>query len=198
MSDQVNELFAALSKFQGELGNVSKNKKATVNKQGASYGYADIGACIDAAKPHLVSNGLAVSQMIGMNEVGKQTLITILTHCSGQYMMSEFVMVEASLMGGAGNNPAQVLGSSITYQRRYAYAAIIGLAQEDNDAHGVAGKPKSNDDQLAWYNGFDNDKQGMIEFLAGGGTHQQIFDNLANQGLKLSKEVREKINNLTV
>lgn len=192
MSDQVNELFAALSKFQGELENAPKDKS------GHGYKYADLAMCINTSKPVLAANGLAVSQMLGMNEDGKQTLITILTHSSGQYMSSEFVMVDANLMGGAGKNPAQVLGSAITYQRRYAYAAIIGLAQEDDDAHGVSGKSKSNNDQLTWYNGFDNDKQGMIEFLAGGGTHQQIFDNLASQGFKISKEVREKINSLNV
>jgi len=190
MSDQVNELFAALSQFQGELENAPKDKP------GHGYKYADLAMCINTAKPVLAANGLAVSQMIGMNEHGKQTLITILTHSSGQYITSEFVMVDANLMGGAGKNPAQVLGSAITYQRRYAYAAIIGLAQEDDDAQGVSGKPKKQDEQLNWYNGFDADREGMIAFLKDGGTHQGIFDNLANQGFKLSKETREKINSL--
>ena len=128
LSDQTNELFAALSKFQGELDNASKSK------QGHGYKYADLAECINIAKAPLASAGLAVSQMLGQSESGKQTLITILTHASGQYMMSEFDLVDAKLMGGAGNNPAQVLGSAITYQRRYAYTAIVGMAQQDDDA----------------------------------------------------------------
>lgn len=128
LSDQTNELFAALSKFQGELDNASKSK------QGHGYKYADLAECINIAKAPLASSGLAVSQMLGQSELGKQTLITILTHASGQYMMSEFDLVDATLMGGAGKNPAQVLGSAITYQRRYAYTAIIGMAQQDDDA----------------------------------------------------------------
>ena len=128
LSDQTNELFAALSKFQGELDNASKSK------QGHGYKYADLAECINIAKAPLAATGLAVSQMIGQSESGKQTLITILTHSSGQYMMSEFDLVDAALMGGAGKNPAQVLGSAITYQRRYAYTAIIGMAQQDDDA----------------------------------------------------------------
>ena len=40
----------------------------------------------------------------------------------------------AKLAGGGSNNPAQVMGASITYMRRYQYAAIIGLAQDDTDA----------------------------------------------------------------
>lgn len=150
LSDKTDELFKAFSKFQGELENASKDK------QGHGYKYADLAECINTAKPHLKNNGLAVSQMLGMSESGAQTLITMLTHESGQYMSSEFVMVDAKLMGGAGNNPAQVLGSAITYQRRYAYAAIIGLAQEDDDAAQVKGKKqeqkqatKLNADQIA-------------------------------------------------
>lgn len=128
LSEQTNELFAALSKFQGELDNANKSK------QGHGYKYADLAECINIAKAPLATTGLAVSQMLGQSESGKQTLITILTHSSGQYMMSEFDLVDATLMGGAGKNPAQVLGSAITYQRRYAYTAIIGMAQQDDDA----------------------------------------------------------------
>ena len=128
LSEQTNELFAALSKFQGELDNASKSK------QGHGYKYADLAECINIAKAPLAATGLAVSQMLGQSDSGKQTLITILTHSSGQYMMSEFDLVDATLMGGAGKNPAQVLGSAITYQRRYAYTAIIGMAQQDDDA----------------------------------------------------------------
>lgn len=189
ISDERSNLFAALSKFQGELENAPKGKS------GHGYKYADLAACINTAKPHLAKNGLAVSQMIGMNEAGKQTMKTILTHSSGEYMMSEFVMVDAALMGGAGKNPAQVLGSAITYQRRYAYAAIIGLAQEDDDAQGVTGANKG-ENTLNWYNDFEKDKQTMIDYLNNGGTVKGIYDNLANQNLKLSKETREKIEKL--
>lgn len=134
MSESTNELFAAFSEFQGVLDNASKGK------QGHGYKYADLAECINTAKPFLAKYGLAVTQMIGSTESGKQTLITMLTHKSGQYISSEFVMVEAVLAGGSGKNPAQTLGSAITYQRRYSYAAIIGLAQEDNDAEGLVRK----------------------------------------------------------
>ncbi len=126
-SEQVGELFAALSKFQGELDNASKSSA------GHGYRYADLAECINVAKAPLAANGLSVVQMIGQSGE-HQTLITMLCHASGQYLQSEFVLVNATLMGGAGKNPAQVLGSAITYQRRYAYTAILGMAQEDDDA----------------------------------------------------------------
>ena len=134
LSNETAELFKAFSDFQGELDNASKAK------QGHGYSYADLAECINTAKPFLAKHGLAVAQMLGMGSNGKQTLITLLTHSSGQYMSSEFEMVEAVLAGGSGKNPAQTLGSAITYQRRYAYAAMIGLAQEDNDAAGLVRK----------------------------------------------------------
>lgn len=130
MSEQTNELFKAFSKFQGELENATKN---AVNP-GVKNKYADLAECINTAKKPLADNGLGVTQMIGTSE-GKQTLITMLTHSSGQFISSEFVMADAVLMGGAGKNPVQALGSAITYQRRYAYAAIIGMAQEDDDGN---------------------------------------------------------------
>ncbi len=126
MSENTNELFTAFSKFQGELDNSSKSK------QGHGYNYSDLATCINTAKPILASNGLSVTQMMGMSE-GSQTIITMLAHSSGQWMRSETIMPNATLQGSAGKNPVQVLGSAITYMRRYCYAAITGMAQEDDD-----------------------------------------------------------------
>ena len=127
MSEQTSDIFTALAKFQGELGNASKSKA------GHGYKYADLAQCINCAKEPLSKNGLSVVQMLGQ-QGDRQTLTTMLTHSSGQWIRSTFTLVDATLMGGAGKNPAQVLGSAITYQRRYAYAAILGMAQEDDDA----------------------------------------------------------------
>jgi len=129
-SEQLNELFTALSKFQGELGNASKSK------QGHGYKYADLAECINMAKEPLANNGLAVTQLLTQLN-GNRALLTMLTHSSGQYISSAVELEAASLQGGAGKNPVQVLGSAITYHRRYAYAAIIGLAQEDDNAEGI-------------------------------------------------------------
>lgn len=140
MLDKVGpELFSAFANFQGDLSN------ATKSKAGHGYKYADLAQCIDVAKDHLKANGLAVTQFIGQCEHGT-TLTTILTHSSGQYMGDTFLMEKAVLQGGAGKNPAQAMGASITYMRRYAYAAILGMTQEDEDAANVrATKNASNE-----------------------------------------------------
>ncbi len=156
-SEQLDKIFKALSKFQGELENASKN----VQKQGISWKYADLAECINVAKPHLAANELAVTQFMGMYD-GKQSLTTMLTHSSGQYISDEVQLPAAVLHGSSGKNPVQVLGSAITYVRRYNYAAIIGMAQEDDDgcsANGakepVAEQPTKQD--LEWINAVKND-----------------------------------------
>ena len=171
LSDKTDELFKALSKFQGELENATKN---AVNP-GVKNKYADLAECINTAKPVLAGNGLAVIQMIGSNEEAKQTLITMLTHESGQFMSSEFVMADAVLMGGAGKNPVQALGSAITYQRRYAFAAIVGMAQEDDDGNANTrvktqqqAKPQTiNDSQQACLRDLIEDKNYTVDGALG-------------------------------
>ena len=143
-SESVVELFKALSKFQGELENVEKGK------QGHGYKYATLGHCIDAAKAPLAKNGLSIIQLMGNDDKGNNTMQTVLGHASGEYISSMCVMPIAKLQGGGGSNPSQIMGASITYMRRYQYAAIIGLAQDDTD-----GVPKTKDrkptkDELSW------------------------------------------------
>ena len=135
-SENITSLLKALSKFQGELENVEKAKA------GHGYKYATLGNCIDAAKPVLASNGLSVIQLMGSDDKGNNTMETVLGHSSGEYISSSCIMPIAKLAGGGANNPAQVMGASITYMRRYQFAAIIGLAQDDTD-----GVPKAKTDK---------------------------------------------------
>lgn len=141
-SEQLNELFAAFSLFQGELSNASKSKA------GHNYKYADLAACISECKPILSKNGLAVTQLLGGEQDGHQTLTTMLTHSSGQYISQCCVLPKAVLSGGGGKNPVQCLGSSITYMRRYTYAAITGLTQEDEDAKNLVAPPKADSAEM--------------------------------------------------
>ena len=148
-SETLVELFKALSAFQGAIDNVDKNRA------GHGYKYATLGACIEAAKPALTANGLSVMQLIGSNEKGEATMQTILCHSSGEYISATVTMPMAKLAGGGGGNPAQVMGASITYMRRYQYAAILGLAQEDSDA-----KPLTDID-MQWVDLVNNDPAGL-------------------------------------
>lgn len=157
-STELNELFSALSLFQGELENATKE----IDKPGITYKYADLAICLNTAKAPLLKNNLAVTQLLGMSQNGKQTMITMLTHKSGQYISSETELPAAILHGSSGKNPVQVLGSAITYMRRYSFAAIIGMAQEDDDGNSSNNTTTNvkkqtnqatskNDDNKPWY-----------------------------------------------
>lgn len=132
MSAEIDKISSALSKAQGEIDNVIKDKSANQGK----YKYADLAACLSAIKEPFSKNGLAVSQLVSIQD-NKQVLITLLMHDSGQWIKSIFrieSVVVKTKDGGLVNNPLQELGAGLTYVRRYALSAIVGLAQEDNDA----------------------------------------------------------------
>ena len=122
------QFFAAIARMQSQLSMASKSKT------GHGYNYADLAGCIKTAQEPLSANGLAVVQLLKDSANGGTALCTTLVHESGEMISSTFTMAQAVLQGGGGKNPAQVMGSQITYMRRYAYCAIIGLASDDDDA----------------------------------------------------------------
>ena len=127
-SESINELAAALSAAQGELRPAPMNSVNPFLKNR----YADIGAIIEVAKPVLCKHGLAVTQLVTGD--GKYIGVeTILLHSSGQWL-SETVSLFVS--DEKGKSDAQVAGSIITYMRRYALSAVLGMyADEDADGN---------------------------------------------------------------
>jgi hypothetical protein len=125
-SEQINELAKALCAFQAEVETAKKGS------QGYGYKYSDLSQVISTAKPILAKNHLSVSQSLSHTEQGHNTIVTTLLHASGQYMQSECIV--PNLQAGKNMNAAQALGASISYMRRYAYQAILGMTSEDNDA----------------------------------------------------------------
>ena len=143
--DKRAELFSAIAKMQGELTGAFKAKS------GHGYNYADLAQCIKTAQEPLKNNGLAIVQLLTESDSGTH-LETIMTHSDGGFISSSFLMAKAVLAGGGAKNPAQTMGSSITYMRRYAYSAIIGLAQTDDDACDVVAPAKPTPDDMNWIN----------------------------------------------
>lgn len=139
MSDDISKLTMALSKVQGEIADP---KKDTSNPYFKSM-YADLQSVLEAVRPLLCKFELAVTQLTAPVN-GSLSLITMLSHSSGQWLrsMTPLYMKDKS---------SQAMGSSITYARRYALAALVGIFQEDDDGnrstqgsavvHPMAGKP---------------------------------------------------------
>ena len=124
-SSQIDKLATALAKAQAELEGA---KKESVNPFFKS-GYADLHAVIKSAFPHLSKYGLSVSQG---NEIiqGAVCVTTTLLHSSGQWMRSWLKIPVEKLT-------AQQIGTAVTYGRRYSMAAMVGIAQHDDDGQEV-------------------------------------------------------------
>ena len=94
MSAEINEISAALSEFQGGLKQPELSKEVKVKtRTGGEYKfkYADLSTCVKAAAASLKEHGLAVTQLI-LNG----TLVTLLTHKSGQWFRSEVAIGDAA------------------------------------------------------------------------------------------------------
>ncbi len=120
-SEQINELAKALSVAQGQI--VGAEKDAT-NPHFKSQ-YSTLDAIWKACRAPLADNGLGVTQ-IGKITEGGDVLETILMHTSGQWVSGELRIKSTD------PNP-QKLGSYLTYLRRYALSAIVGVAPTDDD-----------------------------------------------------------------
>lgn len=134
-SEQVNELFAALSKAQAEM----TNGRATKQNPYLKNTYASIEDIWNEIREPFASNGLAVTQL--QETVNGHTYVmTILGHSSGQWIKSQTPLI----IPQNGKNPMQDLGSAITYARRYGLAAIVGFSVSDaSDDDGSACQAKT-------------------------------------------------------
>ena len=121
-SAEINELATALALAQGQMGAASKDADNPHFKSR----YADLASIWSACQGPLTSNGLCVVQSPS-SEGSNVTLTTRLLHKSGQYMESTLTS-----SAGRGQGP-QAVGSTITYLRRYALAAMVGVVTDDDD-----------------------------------------------------------------
>ena len=127
---EIGLLVSALIKAQQEFDPVLKSKNNPFFKSK----YADLLAGIEATQPALIANGLVVTQFPVSNTDGVGVL-SILAHTSGQFISQEYVLP-------LGKKDAQTGVAAVTYARRCAYLAIIGVAAEDDDGNTAVGRWK--------------------------------------------------------
>jgi hypothetical protein len=116
-------LAAALAKAQAAFPRVTRDKTVTVTtKTGGSYSfkYAPLDSILEATRGPLAENGLTVVQLIDGHD-----LVTSLLHSSGAYLSGRAALPQSADIQG--------LGSAVTYMRRYAIQAMLGIAAEDDD-----------------------------------------------------------------
>lgn len=117
--------YKALSAAQSEIEGAIKN---STNPHFRSK-YADLGAVWEACRAPLTKHGLSVIQCPSFEpDRGVVVVTTILAH-EGGYETSFPLTMPVSKVD------AQGVGSAISYARRYALMAAVGIAPEDDDGN---------------------------------------------------------------
>lgn len=121
-SESTIEITKALIFFQTNLKPVSKDSTNPFFKSK----YASISAIWECIRKPLGENGLAVSQLPRIQD-NNIVLTTLLLHTSGEWLCSDLLVTPGK------QNDAQSVGSALTYARRYALSAILGICSEEDD-----------------------------------------------------------------
>lgn len=134
-SAEIKDLAAALVKAQAALEGAKKEAKAVITGS-QTRTYADLASVWEAIRKPLTDNDLCVVQFPRTAGNGVEIETTIMHGATGQFMADV-------LWVPCGKNDAQGLGSAITYGRRYALMAVVGVCPVDDDgaaaSQGLAG-----------------------------------------------------------
>ncbi|MGF6313433.1 hypothetical protein ABIB82_007567 [Bradyrhizobium sp. i1.8.4] len=132
-SETIGAIAGALAKAQLELSNPEKALTATIpavfpREEARSFRYASLASGLDLVRKCLGSHEIATVQTTGIDQAtGLVRLTTLLAHSSGEWMSSEWPVCPISEI-----NAPHRMGSALTYARRYALFALVGIAGEDD------------------------------------------------------------------
>ena len=132
MTTEIDQLFAAISKVQGQLAAVQVDRGGQVGNQ--KYNYLTLAGLLEKLNPLLEANRLSFTQLPVTGG-----LINLIGHTSGQWLMCRFD--HQIQEPGTRGNVVQQMGSVITYVRRYCALSIWCVAAEDDDAASTTSQP---------------------------------------------------------
>ena len=152
-SPTIANLAASLVKAQADLTHVGKDKTVKIKTQKGgtiSFKYADLASLIDCVRAAFHPHGLAVFQTTRAVD-GCVVVDTTIMHESGEWISDGGFRIRTN------DGDAKALGSAVTYARRYALAAIAGIAQTDDDGRAASkpaeparpAEPMASDEQVA-------------------------------------------------
>lgn len=117
-SESIKSIATAICEFQRNVAGIKKTETNPFFKSK----YASLGDILDVIRKPLADNGLSFVQF----PRGRFCLETMLMHVSGEWLSETYEMTPTK-------NDPQGAGSVITYQRRYALGAILGLNTDVDD-----------------------------------------------------------------
>jgi len=135
-SNELKNIAKALCDFQRDVETIKKTETNPFFKSK----YASLADILNVIRQPLADNGLSFTQF----PYGEYGLLTILMHVSGEYLAEGYKMEPSK-------HDPQGAGSVITYQRRYALGAILGLNIDvDDDANSASEPEKISIKQLGY------------------------------------------------
>lgn len=183
-SESIKNIALGLLKFHTIIGKIPKDSNNPFYKSS----YAALPDILDKVDPALIESNLVLTQW----PTGLNGLTTLLIHSeSGEYIQETYEMTPVK-------NDPQSLGSSITYQRRYAVGAVLSLNidtdDDANNASGITGNqsntPPPNEPEN-WLNKKDTENwDKVVSALKGGG--YTIAD--VRKKYKVSKATEAELN----
>ena len=141
-SKSVAAIATALAKAQTELSNPEKSVVGTIRHHNQvapqAFRYAPLSSGLDIVRKTLGGHEIAVTQTTDIDRAsGMVNLTTLLLHTSGEWIASDWPVCALSEI----SQPRR-MGAALTYARRYALFALVGIAGEDDlDAPDLANLP---------------------------------------------------------
>jgi hypothetical protein len=132
-SETIGTIAAALAKAQAQLVNPEKSRVATIRADAAgateqSFRYAPLSSGLDIVRKTLSQHEIATVQTTSIDQsAGIVRLSTVLAHASGEWIASDWPVCRVSEMAMPHR-----MGAALTYARRYALFALVGIAGEDD------------------------------------------------------------------
>ena len=130
-SQDVTKLAKALLNVQRQLLPAAKDATNPFTKSK----YATLNSVMAASREALLENGIWMCQCpVPVDTPGAIGLMTKLTHTESGQWQSSIAVVPLPKADPQG------MGSAITYARRYALTAMLGLVTEDDDGEAACGR----------------------------------------------------------
>jgi hypothetical protein len=123
------KLAAALAKAQANYGDLKASQVADAEKY--VYKYADLAAVLAAVRPALNAAGIALLQGVAMQRPQGSSGLIVLVETRLIDQSGEWLATTVKLP--SGEVAPQKVGSLVSYLRRYALLAMVGVAAEDDD-----------------------------------------------------------------
>ncbi|WP_342733586.1 ERF family protein [Bradyrhizobium sp. B117] len=132
-SEHIGAIAGALARAQAELMNPEKTLTAVIRspfprEDDRTFRYASLASGLDIVRKTLSQQEIATIQTTRIDQgTGQIYLTTLLAHASGEWISSDLPVCASKEVEAPHR-----MGAALTYARRYALFALVGIAGEDD------------------------------------------------------------------